>query len=145
MCVCNGPSKRLMYDSFIVKSPALEVTDQFGMTFKIDLSKKPEFQEAIRSFHVQANVPEWDGTVHLRTSKSVCVGDFVIAKMSCVRSKDRIDWHTEHFFALPRRLQTQEMEARVGTKRDVDSMDSSPDVKTKRQCTLNGIHDHTIE
>lgn len=135
-----------MYDSFIVKSPALEVTDQFGMTFKIELGKKPEFQEAIRAFHVQANVPEWDGTIHLRTSKTVCVGDFVIAKMTCVRNKDRIDWHTEHFFALPRRLQNEGMVVeKVGTKRDVDSMDSSPVVKTKRQCIQNDIRGHTKE
>jgi len=138
-----------MYDSFIVKTPALEVIDQFGTTFKVDLSKKPEFQDAIRAFHVQACVSEWDGVVHLSTSKSVCVGDFVIAKLFCVRNKDRIDWHTEHFFALPPRLQTAALPlqtaAQVGMKRDVDSMDSSPAAKTKRQCTLNEIRDHMKE
>jgi len=140
-----------MYDSFIVKTPALEIIDNFGMTFKIELAKKPEFQEAIRAFHVQAGVPEWDGTVHLRTSKTVCVGGFVIAKMSCVRNKDRIDWYTENFFVLPPRLQIQKIDRegmvveKVGTKRDVCSMDSSPDVKTKRQCIQNDIRGHTKE
>jgi hypothetical protein len=143
-----------MHESFIVSTPAVEVIDTFGTTFKVAFSNKPEFAAAMHRFHAKAGSPPWDGTIHLRTSKPVSVGGFVLAKIVCDRNKGHINWHTEKFFLVNRPIQKSQSEgvdheATVvktgGMKRDADNMDNSPGVKTKRQCTPSDIHDHMKE
>ena len=135
-----------MYDSFVVKCPAMTVIEHFGTTFKVDISKKTEFKRAMDLFHEKAGYPSWDGTIHLNTSKPVVVGQAVLATVSAIRNKTHINWHTEKFFLLrqnPNQTQNEETAAKtVGTKRDADSMDNSLVSKTKRQYIPNDIRAH---
>jgi hypothetical protein len=147
-----------MYSSFRVKTPALKVLQTFGNTFKVDLDSKPVFKNAMDAFHTSAGCSTWDGTIHLKTSKIVSSGSFVLAKISCDRNKDHINWYTEDFFVVRRpNLQNlsprfgdpcraEEKEAKTGgKKRDADNMDSFPGVKTKRQCIQDDIDGHKKE
>jgi len=145
--------KPVMYDSFVVKCPAMMVLEQFGTSFKVDLSKRSEFKQAMDIFHEKAGSPPWDGTIHLNTSKPVVAGVAVLATVYAIRNKDHINWHTEKFFLLRRNHQTKNEETAaktvaktvakmVGTKRDADSMDNSFVSKTKRQYTQCDIRAH---
>lgn len=141
-----------MYSSFKVKTPALKVLKTFGNTFQVDLTNKPMFKNAMDMFHKSAGVSLWDGTIHIKTSKIVSSGSFVLAKISCVRNTDHINWYTEDFFQV-RRLNLQNLSPRFGVKeaktagkkRDADNMDNSLGAKTKRQCIQGDTDDHTKE
>lgn len=141
-----------MYESFIVKCPALTVVEHFGPSIKLDLSNKPEFKNAMDIFHEKAGADQWDGTIHLNTSKTVVVGQSVLASVSGVRNKDHIDWHTVKLFPLRRQKtlkilkKNEEKEATMaGTKRDADNTGNFVGAKTKRQCIPGDIRDHMIK
>lgn len=140
--------KMPMYESFVVKCPALPVVNSFGTACNLNLSSKPEFKRAMDNFHVKSGMPLWDGTLHLNTSKPVAVGDSVLATVYAVRNKDHIDWYTERIFVL-RQSRTRNIETTsetavttVGTKRDADNMDNSLGAKTKRQYIQSDIRAH---
>lgn len=136
-----------MYSRFNVKCPALTVVSEFGGTFKVDLSGNDVFSRALSDFHKRASALEWDGTIHLRTSKSVRVGDRVLVTVFCDRNKDHINWYTDKLFHLEiAAVQNSGIPpSKVDKKRDADSMDSSVASKTKRQCTLRESGGHKTD
>lgn len=136
-----------MYPRFNVKCPPLTINSEFGGIIKVDLSEDDDFKRAMVKFHGNAGCSEWDGTIHLKTSKPVHVGDRVLLTVFCDRNKEGIHWHTDRLFQLPRPSPSQSPHIPTtalneGKKRDADNMDNSPVSKTKRQCILhgNGVH-----
>ena len=141
-----------MYPRFNVKCPPLTVVSEFGDTFKIDMSEHEDFSSALRKFHSLASASEWDGTIHLRTSKSVHVGKRLLVTIFCDRNKDHINWYTDKLFHLETkpcsRVQNTDIPTQpsmVDRKRDADNMDNFAALKTKRQCTLHESDDHKTD
>lgn len=130
-----------MYDSFSIRTPAMEIVENLGHSIRVDLSKKPNFKEAMCDFHQKSGSDEWDGTMYFKKSKSAPVGHFASASLVAVRNRTRIEWHIEKLLIVPlnqNRLKKQEILAVTedvqGQKRDADNMGNFPAVKTKRLC-----------
>ena len=138
-----------MYDSFSIRTPAMEIVENLGHSIRVNVSKKPIFKEAMREFHQKLGSNEWDGTMYFKKSKSAPVGHFASTTVVAVRNRSHIEWHIEKLFAVApnrNRLNNQaveaaeaveeavEVEAVVGQKRGVDSMGNFPVVETKRLC-----------
>jgi len=134
-----------MYDSFIVKTPALQITEVFHDSCRFDLTKKPEFAQTMALFHNNANADAWDGIIYLKMSKRVCVGAFVIASVFAHRNNTNIQWHCPKFLLVhPNRRKSEKVVKTVGKRKDADNMDNFPVSKTKRLCISDGTDDHMI-
>ena len=147
-----------LYDSFVIRTPCMEITDSDGSYIRVNLDDKMLFKEAMASFHNQAEVEEWDGVIYLKKLKHAPVGHLASASIVAVRNNTHIEWHAEKLLVVPRKqvagpvagpvagtvagTVAVEVAGEVGRKRDADSMDSSSFGETKRLCTSNDSNVH---
>lgn len=124
-----------MHTTVCVRTPALEILECGNGVMRVDLQKNDPFRVAMGTFHRNAGVPAWDGSISC--GRFAVPGTIVVASLTSVQSSTGIVWETTtvHFAQRstarpkPRILEGVETE-----KRHLDSRDSCTASQTKRQC-----------
>lgn len=85
-----------LYDSFIVKTPALHVKNVQGSMIWVDIQKDKtnDFVRAIQSLHKMSKKIEWDACLCIIGTKKVKVGDVIVASIFPKIQGDSILWYT---------------------------------------------------
>lgn len=84
-----------LYDSFIVKTPGLTVTNVSGSVVCIDMTKKPEFVAAIQALHKMTGATPWDGCICILGPKQAMIGSTIVASIMPQQEGGDIAWYTQ--------------------------------------------------
>jgi hypothetical protein len=81
-----------MHDSFLIKSPALTVTDLNGNVATVDMSTQSAFLAIIQQIHQKAGKWAWNSTINVCGNK-IAVDDVCIFQMWCEKTENgTLEW-----------------------------------------------------
>ena len=93
----DGISEQLaveLHDSFLIKSPALTVTDLNGNVATVDTSTQSTFLAIIQQIHQKAGKWAWDATINVCGNK-IAVGDVCIFQMWPEKTENgTLEWYS---------------------------------------------------
>ena len=83
-----------MHDSFLIKSPALTVTDLNGNVATVDMSTQSTFLTIVQQIHQKAGKWAWDATINVCGNK-IAVGDVCIFQMWPEKTENgTLEWYS---------------------------------------------------
>jgi hypothetical protein len=83
-----------LYDAFIVKTPALLVTNKKDNIIYIQMDKKTDFVAAIQALHTMNGAKPWDGRICIVGNKKTSPGCTIVASILPQKEGQDIHWYT---------------------------------------------------